>query len=326
MTSEEAYSCVSRAIDAGMPAHAYLIAGGVRGAGMELALRILEKLYAGESDAPRLLAKRIHPDVHWLVPEKKSRIISVESVREKMIDQISLKSYQGGWKAGVVVSADRLKTEAANAFLKTLEEPPPKTLFLLLTDSPESLLPTIVSRCQILDIRNGMMRSLPEPFKSKVLDVLSGVVSPSVPARMLVAGELCEVLSELKEKAEAEVDAEIEEETRSHSAQYTNDEEDALKSSRYRDYRTDFVCTLLGWARDLTAANAGGLGMPLVNDDRRAEIESRAGSLTHTRVFENIGLVEELSTAFERNIPDEPAVSSFCFQFNFGTDSKNGNV
>ena len=119
MTLDEAYDLICKAIDAGRPANGYLVVGGVRGLGAELADRVLRHLY-GEVDLAA------HPDIHRLSPEKKSRIISVEAIRERLIAPMDMTSFQGGWKAGVVFGADRLRAEAANAFLKTLEEPPPR--------------------------------------------------------------------------------------------------------------------------------------------------------------------------------------------------------
>ena len=65
---------------------------------------------------------------------------------------MSTTAFSGGWKVGVIRRADRLGIEAANAFLKSLEEPTPKTLYLMLTDQPDAILPTIVSRSQRIDL------------------------------------------------------------------------------------------------------------------------------------------------------------------------------
>lgn len=149
MDVAEAYTLISRAIDSGRAAHGYLIVGAVRGNAQDLAARILEKLFSNEIEQVRAGS---HPDVITLVPEGKSRIISVDSMREKLIEPMSLAAFSGGWKVGVVVGADRLRTESANAFLKSLEEPTPKTMYLLLTDQPDAILPTIVSRSQRIDL------------------------------------------------------------------------------------------------------------------------------------------------------------------------------
>ena len=87
-----------------------------------------------------------HGDVHWIRPESRSRVVTVEQMRE-LIREIQLKPAEAEYKTATIVGADRLKMEAANAFLKTLEEPPPKSLFILLTTEPQRLLETVRSRC-----------------------------------------------------------------------------------------------------------------------------------------------------------------------------------
>jgi len=89
-----------------------------------------------------------HPDLFHLRPSGKARIITVDKTRE-LISTLNRTSNQGGSKIAIIHEADRMKKEAANAFLKTLEEPPPSTFLLLLTAKPYALLATIRSRCLI---------------------------------------------------------------------------------------------------------------------------------------------------------------------------------
>lgn len=89
-----------------------------------------------------------HPDIFTLRPSKKSRIISVDDTRET-IRNIQHSPQAGDRKVALIFEVDRFNTAAANAFLKTLEEPPLNTTILLLTTRPHSLLATIRSRCQL---------------------------------------------------------------------------------------------------------------------------------------------------------------------------------
>jgi len=92
-----------------------------------------------------------HPDVFSLRPSKKSRIISVADTRE-LIRKIQHSPQAGDRKIALIFEADCFNASAANAFLKTLEEPPLNTTILLLTARPHSLLATIRSRCQLFRI------------------------------------------------------------------------------------------------------------------------------------------------------------------------------
>ena len=157
MEVAEAYSLIARAIDAGRAAHGYLIVGGVRGNASELADLILHKLFPDEIAQ---VEAGSHPDVLSLAPSGKSRTIKVErtqtdpspGMRDAIVEPMSTTAFSGGWKVGIIYSADRMQESAANAFLKSLEEPTPKTMYLLLTDQPDSILPTIVSRTQRIDL------------------------------------------------------------------------------------------------------------------------------------------------------------------------------
>ena len=161
MEVAEAFSLISRAIDDGRAAHGYLIVGDVRGNCTELKNLILEKLFPGQGPS---LAAGSFPDVITLEPQGKSRTIKAArpkdakddegpGMRDGMIEPMSVTAFAGGWKVGVIVCADRMQLAAANAFLKSLEEPPPQTLYLLLTDQPDAILPTIVSRSQRVDLK-----------------------------------------------------------------------------------------------------------------------------------------------------------------------------
>ncbi len=95
-----------------------------------------------------------HPDFFTLRPAKRARYIVVgerdknePNTMRRLIRDLNQSSNQGGYKVAVVYEADRMNAAAANAFLKTLEEPPPQTVILLLTTRPYDLIETIRSRC-----------------------------------------------------------------------------------------------------------------------------------------------------------------------------------
>jgi len=88
-----------------------------------------------------------HPDFFRVEPD--GVFIKIDQMRE-MISALSLKSYMGGRKTALIDSAEKMNIAAANSFLKTLEEPPPGCVIILVSPSPSALLPTIVSRCRIV--------------------------------------------------------------------------------------------------------------------------------------------------------------------------------
>ena len=131
MEVADAFALISRAIATGHAAHGYLVCGDLRGQCDRLTDLVLGQLFP---DQPEQAANHTHPDIAWLEPEGKRRIITVESMRTRIVEPMSTTAFSGGWKVGVIVGADRMEAPSANAFLKSLEEPTPKTLYLMLTD------------------------------------------------------------------------------------------------------------------------------------------------------------------------------------------------
>jgi DNA polymerase-3 subunit delta' len=321
MDIDEAYKLIERAVTTGRTAHGYLVVGGLRGMAGELAERVLRLLF-GDGDL------RAHPDVHRLAPEKKSRIISVDAVRTRMVNPVGATAFKGGWKAGVIYGADRLNDQSANAFLKTLEEPPPKTLFLLLTDQPERLLPTIVSRCQRIDLADAQTRSLVEPYRGEVLNVLASDRLVTATAKAAAAGRLCAVLEKLRKVAADEVEAEVDVADDGPGEEVGKDAFSALVESRYKEYRADFVVTLMSWFRDLMALAAhppshsayddGEGGAPLLNEARRGVLETRAANLSLASTLRNVEAVEEFATSLSRNMQELPLLMFLADRLRFG--------
>jgi DNA polymerase-3 subunit delta' len=194
----EAYDLISRAIDGGHAAHGYLVCGELGGGCEELAGRLLLKLFPDEREQ---IERRCHPDVVYLEPEGKSRTIHTASMRERLIEPMSTTAFSGGWKVGVIVGADRMELSAANSFLKSLEEPPPKTLYLLLTDQPDAMLPTIVSRTQRIDL--PMPPGLLEGEAcDAVAEVMSAHAGEGVFEKARLGKRLAEILGEIKDESE----------------------------------------------------------------------------------------------------------------------------
>lgn len=177
-----AFARLEAALEAGSLGHAWLISG-LGGVGkLNLALALARRLLGDETqpaplDASSALAAMAarhepsdrHPDLHWLYPEEDKETISVDQVRG-VIDAFTLTAHRGGAKVVLVEPAEALTTAAANALLKTLEEPTPQGYLLLTSSQPGRLPATVRSRCQHL--------VLPAPDAASVADWLG--VSPAV--------------------------------------------------------------------------------------------------------------------------------------------------
>ncbi|EPP22483.1 DNA polymerase III subunit delta' [Vibrio fluvialis] len=120
-----------------------------------------------------LMQSGSHPDYHLVRPEKEGRTISVDQIRQ--CNRLAQESSQlSGYRLIVIEPAEAMNESAANALLKTLEEPAEKCVFVLLTSRINHLLPTIVSRCQQITVA--------EPSASLVAEWLAGELQQDVPA------------------------------------------------------------------------------------------------------------------------------------------------
>ena len=95
------------------------------------------------------IAHHNHPDIWWLEPSTPHEMLKIERVRE-LLPRIGMRPFAGRHQLLIIVAAEQLTEEAANALLKTLEEPAHNTLFILTTANRAACLPTIVSRCRLI--------------------------------------------------------------------------------------------------------------------------------------------------------------------------------
>lgn len=147
-SSEEALRLLEKALGEGRLGHAYLISGRP-GSGVHDLAQELAGLFLGSGP----IAVTGHPDFHAIEPGSKSRRLLIEQVRG-LEEALHRTPESGSRKVALVRDADRLLPAAANAFLKTLEEPPDGSLLLLTTELPEALLETIRSRCIMVALRS----------------------------------------------------------------------------------------------------------------------------------------------------------------------------
>ncbi|MET0356640.1 MAG: DNA polymerase III subunit delta', partial [Cellvibrio sp.] len=119
-----------------------------------------------------------HPDLIVISPEEGAKGIKVDQVRS-LIDDLGKTAQQGGYKVVVLEPAEAMNANAANALLKSLEEPAANTLIILVCHTPSAVLPTIRSRCQ--------MRLLPTPNSEQVIHWLRPLMAGSnVPVEKLM--------------------------------------------------------------------------------------------------------------------------------------------
>ena len=238
----------------------------------------------------------------WIEPQKKSRMISVDQIRA-LQNRMAQTSYGGGWKAGVLVAADRLGVAAANAFLKTLEEPPGRGLFLLLTDSPQFLLPTISSRCQRLQVSGDEAQVAPE-LRDSLVDALTLPMGEGALAALGRADTLAALLKGTKDIARREVDAAAEEE----GVEETDEVLDARANARYREVRQAVMRFVLAWYRDILLLRSGVDAGLVQHQAYLSDLKRMARGLSMRQAQACVQAVEAMYGQMERNVPEGSAL------------------
>lgn len=104
----------------------------------------------GECKHCQLIEADAHPDIRYFSPEEKSTVVKVDQIR-LLNEYIAKSSQQGGYKVAIIHPAEAMNINAANALLKSLEEPSKNSLIILVVDHPGRMMATIRSRCQVVD-------------------------------------------------------------------------------------------------------------------------------------------------------------------------------
>lgn len=153
---QQAWQQLMRALDNGRFPHALLLTAPAGAGGEAFAEALVARLLEadGNDRMQTLLEAGTHPDQVWLEPEEAGKAIKVDAIR-KLIDFVNLTAQYGHYKVAVIQPAEAMNRSAANSLLKTLEEPPPQCVLILVSRQPALLPITIRSRCQRLDLTPG---------------------------------------------------------------------------------------------------------------------------------------------------------------------------
>jgi DNA polymerase-3 subunit delta' len=265
-----------------------------------------------QCDSCRRIDQANHPDVLVLRPESKSRIVTIDQVRQLM-KAIYLKPSAGEYKVGIIVAADRLNIQAANAFLKTLEEPPPKSILILLSTEPQRLLETILSRCLRLCFAGDRIEfdaeqvSWLENFTALAADGSGGLLGRYRLLSMIL-NRLAEQRTAVEKKAGALSPLERYDDLEPRMREKLEDELAGAIEAEYRRQRTEVIGLLHWWLRDiwLQTLALGGDMVSFANLTGAAQAVARR--ISSAEAISNLEVVDRLQRQLHTNVQEALAL------------------
>lgn len=335
----EGIKLLQRSLQRGRLGHAYLFTGARLEDLEALALTLAktlncEKLPSGQADAQafdscdgclncRKAEHGNHADVHWVRPESKLRQIKIDQIRDLM-HEMNLKPTEGGYKVGIIVAADRLNVQAANAFLKTLEEPPARSVLILLSTQPSRLLETILSRCLRLNFGGGEDLAFTPEQRDWLQAFAERAAQPhkSLLSRYLLLDLLLQRLSQAKEQIARTL------EEQSPLSRYPDAEKsqkdqweaelNASIEAEYRRQRGESLLLIQWWLRDvwlLSQSEAGDQTLCLPAWDSSSTVARR---ITPAQAAANLQVIEQLQSWLHTNVQEALALEVGLLKLNLG--------
>jgi DNA polymerase III subunit delta' len=302
-------------------AHAYLITGAA-GSGKRTLAAEVAHLVNGAPAGEIFVGSA--PDVYLASPESKSRRIVIEQIRT-LEHALQMRASDGRRKVAIISEADRMVPQAANAFLKTLEEPPNNSLLFLLSSIPEVLPDTILSRCIAIPLAAPADTALSAEQEEllELLASLDATAAGSVHETYRLAQGFLRLLAKIRQTIQEENDAALKrEETRyknTTDGAWLENREDhykALTESLYLHQRAQLTETLFLWWGDILRASTGVATREL--PAARASIEALASRLTTPEILRRVRRLEQLRDHLGRNIQEALALEvAFLSVFRF---------
>ncbi|MGB7606199.1 MAG: DNA polymerase III subunit delta' [Lutisporaceae bacterium] len=304
---------LKRAVKEDLVANAYIFSGS-RGSGKSMAAEIFAKALncRGEGvEKPcdnctscKKLESGNHPNIDIIKPSGAS--IKIKQIRE-VIAKVSKKPFENGYKVLIIDEADKMTQDAQDAFLKTLEEPPANTVFILLAENQNSLLPTVVSRCQVFYLKKVAKQQI-ESFLLEKFSYDIEQISFAATSANGIIGRAIEMLNdqELQKLRKLHVNFA----SNLNGGSYIELATAASELAVSKEEVVRFLDFMLSWYRDILIIKQGCEEQLLVNSDNADIIERQAEVLDEKRIYRIIDAIKRTISYVNHNVGIKNSIDS----------------
>lgn len=293
-------------IELGKVSHAYIL-HGEKGVGKKTLANVVAKSLQCESGNPDpcgecksclQVESNNQPDIIWLKQEKPN-VISVDEIRSQIVNDIDLKPYSSRYKIYIIPDAQMMNPQAQNALLKTLEEPPEYAIIILLTNNVDKFLPTILSRCIVLNFKPvqplEMIEYLEEQLgveKAKAkfcTDFAQGNLGKAV--RLAISPEY----NEIKEDS-------IRLLRRIHEMEMEEIILAVKNMGKYKLDVTDYIDIMTMWFRDILMVKISNSPNKIIFKEEFSILKKQASKVSYEGIEEILKSLDKLKIRLEANV------------------------
>ena len=293
-------------IELGKISHAYIL-NGEKGSGKKTLAAVVAKSLqceSGEADPCGTCKSCLQaesgnqPDIIWVTHEKPN-VISVDEIRTQILNDIELKPYSSRYKIYIVPDAQLMNTQAQNAILKTLEEPPEYAIIMLLTNNVDKFLQTIISRCSVLNFRPVEPLHMVDYLVNQIgidrekarfcTDFAQGNLGKAV--RLAISPDYNEIKEDSLRLLRRIQDMDMDEIIQA-----------ARNMGKYKLDITDYIDIMTMWFRDLLMVKISNSPNKLIFKDEFSVMKKQASHVSYEGLEEILQALDKLKIRLEANV------------------------
>ncbi|MDD6326833.1 MAG: DNA polymerase III subunit delta' [Eubacteriales bacterium] len=285
--------------------HAYIIAGEVDSGKKMLAKAFAKTLQCEEGKSTACgncksclqMTTGNHPDV-IMVTHEKPGVISVDEIREQVVDSIAIKPYRSKYKIYIIPDAQMMNTQAQNALLKTIEEPPEYGVILLLTSNIDRLLPTVQSRCLVLNTKPVRERDMLRYLK----DSLGLAEDKAYFCLDFAQGNLGKAIKLAKNEEYVQIiDSVVSVLKRIEKMDVEDLEKEVSNIEQFKLSINDYMDLMMMWYRDVLMFKVTGSVDKLLFKNEYNALKGQAGMLSYKAIEDKISAIERAKQRLDVN-------------------------